>query len=157
MAIVKFMKASSAEAMTRQLNGIVIGKTNLVRGRDDRGTPTVPPNNLYKHPVAGLTLIFTTPGFTVTFSDDLHCKAIVAEINAAAGSTIAYLYKTDANAEKGVKVIGVFPEDSHPPIIYPVAETASSKDAETPAFLKCLQSGKAKDIFQTQGFIVLAN
>ena len=72
-------------------------------------------------------------------------------------AALGIVYRTDANAEKGVKVIGVFPEDSHPPIIYPVAQTASFKDAETPAFLKCLQSGKAKDIFQTQGFIVLAN
>ena len=63
----------------------------------------------------------------------------------------------DANAEKGVKVIGVFPEDSRPPIIYPVAQTASSKDAETPAFLKCMQSAKAKELFEEQGFLVLAN
>ena len=53
---------------------------------------------------------------------------------------------------KGVKVVGTFPEDSHPPIIYPVAQTADSKDKDTPAFLKCLQSAKAGEAVQGTGF-----
>ena len=57
---------------------------------------------------------------------------------------------------EGVKIVGTFPEDTHPPIIYPVALTAGSKDAETPAFLKCLQSAKATALFEAQGFTVLA-
>jgi len=69
---------------------------------------------------------------------------------------LGIVYQTDANAEKGVKVVGAFPEDSHPPIVYPVAQTAGSKDAETPAFLNCLQSAKAKGLFEAQGFTVLA-
>jgi molybdate transport system substrate-binding protein len=55
-----------------------------------------------------------------------------------------------------VKIVGNFPEDSHPPIIYPVAQTAGSGDGDTPAFLKCLQSPRAKTLFEAQGFIVLA-
>lgn len=69
---------------------------------------------------------------------------------------LGIVYQTDANAEKGVKVVGIFPEDSHPPIIYPVAQTAGSTDTETPAFLNCLQSSKAKQLFEAQGFTVLA-
>ena len=69
---------------------------------------------------------------------------------------LGIVYKTDAAADPKVKVVGTFPEDSHPPIIYPVAQTAGSKDAETPAFLKCLQSAKAKELFEAQGFTVLA-
>jgi molybdate transport system substrate-binding protein len=69
---------------------------------------------------------------------------------------LGIVYKTDAAADPKVKVVGTFPGDSHPPIIYPVAQTAGSNDAETPAFLKCLQSAKAKDIFEAQGFSVLA-
>jgi molybdate transport system substrate-binding protein len=69
---------------------------------------------------------------------------------------LGIVYKTDAAAEPKVKVIGTFPEDSHPQIIYPVAQTAGSRDAATPAFLKCLQSAKAKALFEAQGFTVLA-
>ncbi|MFI0842818.1 molybdate ABC transporter substrate-binding protein [Mesorhizobium sp. IMUNJ 23232] len=68
---------------------------------------------------------------------------------------VGIVYQTDAAADKKVKIVGTFPEDSHPPIIYPVAQTAESKDAETPAFLKCLQSAKAKALFEEQGFAVL--
>jgi len=69
---------------------------------------------------------------------------------------LGIVYKTDAVADPKVKVVGTFPADSHAPIIYPVAQTAESKDAETPAFLKCLQSAKAKELFEGQGFTVLA-
>lgn len=69
---------------------------------------------------------------------------------------LGIVYKTDAAADSKVKVIGTFPENTHPPIIYPVAQTAESKDDDTPAFLKCLQSAKAKDLFEAQGFTVLA-
>lgn len=68
---------------------------------------------------------------------------------------VGIVYQTDAAADKKVKIVGTFPEGSHPPIIYPVAQTAESKDAETPAFLKCLQSDKAKALFEEQGFTVL--
>ncbi|MCG7508109.1 molybdate ABC transporter substrate-binding protein [Mesorhizobium retamae] len=77
---------------------------------------------------------------------------LVATGEAAAG----IVYQTDANAEKGVKVIGVFPEETHPPIVYPVAQTAESKDKDTPAFLKCLRSAKASELFKAQGFTLLA-
>lgn len=77
---------------------------------------------------------------------------LVATGEAAAG----IVYQTDANAEKGVKVIGVFPEETHPPIVYPVAQTAESKDKDTPAFLKCLRSAKAGELFKAQGFTLLA-
>jgi molybdate transport system substrate-binding protein len=69
---------------------------------------------------------------------------------------LGIVYKTDAAAEPKVKVIGAFPEDSHPPIVYPVAAIASSKDADAAAFLKCLQSDTAGELFEAQGFTVLA-
>ncbi len=34
---------------------------------------------------------------------------------------LGIVYKTDAAVDPNVKVIGTFPDDSHPPIIYPVA------------------------------------
>ncbi len=76
---------------------------------------------------------------------------LVAAGEAAAG----IVYATDAVAEPGVKVIGTFPADSHPPIVYPVAQTTESKDAETGAWLKCIESDKAKPIYEEQGFTVL--
>ena len=68
---------------------------------------------------------------------------------------LGIVYKTDAAADPNVKVIGIFPDGTHPPIIYPVAQTAYSKDAEALAFLKCLQTAKAKELLEAQGFTVL--
>ena len=42
---------------------------------------------------------------------------------------LGIVYATDAAAEPGVKVVGVFPEDSHPPIVYPVGLTAESNES----------------------------
>ncbi|MBL8582960.1 MAG: molybdate ABC transporter substrate-binding protein [Rhizobiaceae bacterium] len=68
---------------------------------------------------------------------------------------LGIVYKTDAAADKKVKIIGTFPADSHKPIIYPIAQTAESKDKDTSAFLKCVKSAKAKTLFEEQGFTVL--
>jgi len=70
---------------------------------------------------------------------------------------LGIVYKTDASAEPKVKVVDTFPADSHPAIVYPVAQTAESKDDDTPAFLACLKSAKAKELFEGQGFTVLGN
>ena len=40
---------------------------------------------------------------------------------------LGIVYETDAKIDPGVKIVGIFPEDSHPPIIYPVALTADAK------------------------------
>ena len=69
---------------------------------------------------------------------------------------LGIVYKTDAAADPKVRIVGAFPESSHPQIVYPVAQTAESRDSDTPAFLKCLQSSKAKVLFEAQGFTVLA-
>ncbi|MBZ9675916.1 molybdate ABC transporter substrate-binding protein [Mesorhizobium sp. ES1-1] len=71
-------------------------------------------------------------------------------------AALGIVYATDANADKTVKVVGTFPEASHPPIIYPVAQTADSKDKHAAALLKCLQTAKAGALFKEYGFTVLA-
>lgn len=68
---------------------------------------------------------------------------------------LGIVYRTDAAADPKVKVISTFPEDSHAPIVYPVAQTAESSDERAPAFLECLQSAKARTLFEKQGFAVL--
>jgi molybdate transport system substrate-binding protein len=68
---------------------------------------------------------------------------------------LGIVYATDAKADPGVKVIGVFPEDSHPPILYPVALTASAKP-QAQAFLDYLKSPAAQHRFEEQGFRVVA-
>jgi molybdate transport system substrate-binding protein len=57
-------------------------------------------------------------------------------------------------AQAALEKLGVFPEDSHDPIIYPVAATTSAKPDVTP-YLAFLRSQAAKTIFESYGFAVL--
>jgi molybdate transport system substrate-binding protein len=65
------------------------------------------------------------------------------------------VYKTDVNADPGVAVVGTFPADSHPPIIYPVAILTESKNPAAAAYLEFLKSEKAAHFFTDQGFTIL--
>jgi len=68
---------------------------------------------------------------------------------------LGIVYATDAAADPRVKIVGVFPPDTHPPIIYPAALTADSKNASAARLLEFLGSAAAKPIFEKQGFTVL--
>lgn len=68
---------------------------------------------------------------------------------------VGIVYATDAVAHPKVKVIGTFPTDSHPAIIYPVAKLAGAKSAKVPAFLKCLENDKSAALFRKEGFTVV--
>jgi len=69
-------------------------------------------------------------------------------------AVLGIVYETDAKVEPGVKIIGTFPADSHPAIIYPVALTANAKP-EAAAYLSFMRSGNAKAIFEKYGFTFL--
>jgi molybdate transport system substrate-binding protein len=68
---------------------------------------------------------------------------------------LGIVYATDAAADPNVKVVGEFPVDSHPPIIYPAALTRDSKAADARAFFDYLKSNRARPAFEKQGFTML--
>jgi molybdate transport system substrate-binding protein len=65
------------------------------------------------------------------------------------------VYQTDVAADPNVKIIGTFPEDTHPPIVYPVALTAGAAHPDATELLAYITSDKARPLFQAQGFTVL--
>jgi molybdate transport system substrate-binding protein len=67
---------------------------------------------------------------------------------------LGIVYATDAKVEPGVKIIGTFPDDSHPPIVYLVAATATAKP-EAESYLAYLRSAAAKAVFERYGFTFL--
>ena len=67
------------------------------------------------------------------------------------------VYATDAVADDNVTVVGTFPEDSHPPIIYPAAAVAASENPLNTTFLEFLQGDLARAAFERQGFTVLSD
>ena len=70
----------------------------------------------------------------------------------ARGETpLGIVYETDAKIEPAVKVIGVFPDNTHDPIIYPVALTANAK-SDAVQYLSFLRTLTAKSVFERYGF-----
>src|SRR5579872_1987171 len=63
---------------------------------------------------------------------------------------LGIVYSTDAAAEPNVKIIGTFPADSHPPIIYPAALARNTKSPDARAFLDLLKSTRARPAFEKQ-------
>jgi molybdate transport system substrate-binding protein len=67
---------------------------------------------------------------------------------------LGIVYETDARVDKNVRVVGIFPDDSHPPIVYPIALTTAAKPnaAKFVAYVR----GPAGDVaFKAYGFTPL--
>ncbi|TMJ59938.1 MAG: molybdate ABC transporter substrate-binding protein [Alphaproteobacteria bacterium] len=74
----------------------------------------------------------------------------------ARGETpLGIVYRTDAAAEPAVKIVGIFPPDTHPPIVYPIALTATSTNPDAPILLAYLRGAAARGQFEKAGFTVL--
>jgi molybdate transport system substrate-binding protein len=67
-------------------------------------------------------------------------------------SPLGIVYDTDAKVEPAVRVVGLFPDNSHPPIVYPVARIAASHNPGGPALLQFMEGPKAGAIFARCGF-----
>ncbi|MGY2048222.1 molybdate ABC transporter substrate-binding protein [Methylobacterium sp. JK268] len=70
---------------------------------------------------------------------------------------LGIVYATDAVAEPGVRVVATFPPESHPPIVYPLAQVAASRHPDAASLLAFLSGPEARDAFTQQGFTVLAS
>ena len=62
------------------------------------------------------------------------------------------VYTTDAAVEPKVRIVDLFPESTHPPIVYPAALTAQSKSAPAEGFLRALRGPAARALFEKYGF-----
>lgn len=69
---------------------------------------------------------------------------------------LGIVYATDAKADPKVRVVGIFPAASHPPIVYPGAVLAASRNPRAAAFLGWLQTPEAAAVFKRYGFGVVS-
>lgn len=68
---------------------------------------------------------------------------------------LGIVYETDAKVEPNVKIVGIFPQESYPPVIYPAGLTVNAKP-EAAKYLAFLRSDAAKAILVRYGFTFLA-
>ena len=67
---------------------------------------------------------------------------------------LGLVYATDAAVSKKVRVVGTFPADSHPPIVYPVAAVSGGKISDAKQFMDFLKSPEARAVFEKYAFNV---
>ena len=77
-----------------------------------------------------------------------HALALVARAEAPFG----IVYRTDAIADRRVRVVGEFAAGLHPPIVYPAAITAGSRSKIAYGYLRYLRSTAAAAVWQRHGF-----
>ncbi len=87
-------------------------------------------------------------------SDNVRAAlALVARGEAPLG----IVYATDAKAEPKVRVVDTFPASTYSPIVYPIALTATSRNADAVAFLAYLRAPGALREFVARGFTIESN
>jgi molybdate transport system substrate-binding protein len=85
----------------------------------------------------------------VVQADNVRAALALVERGAA---PLGIVYATDARASPKVKIVGVFPDDSHPPIRYPIARLKTSTSPDAEGFRRFLISARGKAIFAGYGF-----
>lgn len=121
------------------------------RGRLSTGDPdSVPVGKYAKAALANLDL-WSTLERRLVRADNVR----VALMYVARGEApLGIVYATDAAVEPQVRIVDLFPESSHAPIVYPVAATlTASPQAES--FLKFLRSDAAGAVFTKAGFSII--
>jgi molybdate transport system substrate-binding protein len=68
---------------------------------------------------------------------------------------LGIVYATDAQVEKRVRVVDVFPADTHPAILYPAALTANAQP-QAQKYLEFLSGTAAQEIFRRYGFRIVS-
>jgi molybdate transport system substrate-binding protein len=62
------------------------------------------------------------------------------------------VYRTDAAADKGVRVVDSFPAATHPPIVYAAAVIATSRSPAARPLLDYLRGADAAKVWERYGF-----
>jgi molybdate transport system substrate-binding protein len=85
------------------------------------------------------------------FAENVRAALVLVARGEAA---LGIVYETDAKVEQGVKIVGHFPINSHPEIVYPAALTAMARP-EANGYLKLLRSATAQVVLEKYGFTYL--
>lgn len=100
---------------------------------------------------AALESLGVWPSVEARLAEAENVRAALAFV-ALGEAPFGIVYATDAGAEDNVTTVGTFPEDSHPPILYPVAVTAESAHPQAGLFVRFLGSAAARAAFEAEGF-----
>jgi molybdate transport system substrate-binding protein len=124
----------------------VLGNSRLATG-DPEGVPV---GRYAREALTKLGIWSAVEGRLVRADSVRSALAFVDRGEAALG----IVYETDALIDKGVRVVDIFPENTHLPIIYPIVLTAVAK-ADAGKFVDYIRSPIGDAAFRKYGFIPL--
>ena len=129
--------------------GFALGQA-LGEGRLACADPDSVPAGLYAR--AALIKLGVWDGVQSRLARAENVRAALAYV-ARDEAPLGIVYRTDAQAEKRVRVVDVFPQDTHPPILYAAAATANAP-AQAQRYLEFLSGPQGQEIFRRYGFRV---
>lgn len=104
-----------------------------------------------KYAKAALAHLGVWAGVAAKVAPAENVRAAMALVERGA-APLGIVYATDARASKAVRVVGILPASSHPPIRYPVALLKASRHRDAAGFRAFLLSKQGRAIFARHGF-----
>ncbi len=115
------------------------------------GDPDGVPAGRYAHEALTKLGVWNAVADRLARADSVRSALVLVDRGEA---PLGIVYQTDALIDKNVRVVDVFPDNTHLPITYPIA-LANGAKADAAEFLSYVQSPAADIIFKRYGFIAL--
>lgn len=119
------------------------------QGRLAVGDPSNVPAGIYAKQALTKLGVWSSVQQKLAPAEDVRAALLLVERGEAAAGVV---YETDAKISHAVRIAGVFPPGSHPPILYPVAIVHGGDTAQARALLAFIEGTKARAIFARYGF-----
>ena len=112
--------------------------------------PQLAPAGLYARQSLSSLGLWEPAGGSLVFAPDVRAALVYVQ---SGNVDAALVYRTDAEAVRGVRSLDIVPADSHEPIVYPAAVVVrSSHPALAEGFVEFLLGPEAQAIFRRNGF-----
>lgn len=120
-------------------------------GRIATGDPASVPVGKYAQAALTALGLWDTLAPRIARAENVRAALLLVERGEA---PLGIVYATDAAASKGVRIVGTFPEDTHPPVSYPFALTKRGDTPQARALLAFLTGPDAAPVYRRLGFSV---
>ena len=125
--------------------------TTLDKGRLATGDPDSVPVGRYAREALTTLGVWNDVAARLVRADSVRSALAFVDRGEA---QLGIVYETDALIDKQVRVVDVFPADSHLPIIYPIALTRAAK-ADAARFVEYIRGPAGQLAFKSYGFVPL--
>ena len=115
------------------------------------GDPAHVPAGIYAKAALERLGVWSRVAGRVAFLGNVRAALTLVDRGEAAAGIV---YASDARVAPRVRVVGAFPADSHPPIVFPLAVVAGRRGPAVMALYAYLRGPEARALFRTRGFTV---